>query len=226
MGIVRLMAKGAAHDLAETHPQLRSLRSRLVEKYNLHPERARRLVVSLIEHVANDLGDSYLGEMTARLRKIDTIRGRIAGAIDHVVAEGTLPAELSKEALTGLFDDLEKEMAELHSVSNFSKGYEPKVSFKPQDPKFDAGPFGTSSDPLQGHVASTPTAPLRDAMTAMESASPARAKVFREVLDRHGDELAQAVLATTETTQGSALKRRRRSVPISRRTNWRRSLRR
>lgn len=207
MGIVRLMAKGAAHDLAETHPQLRSLRNRLVEKYNLHPDRARRLVVSLIEHVANDLGDSYLGEMGTRLRKIDTIRGRIAGAIDHVVAEGTLPAELDKAALTGLFDDLEKEMAELRSVSNFAKGHEAKLSFKPEDPKFDAGPFGTSRDPLQGHVASTPTAPLRDAMAAMESSSPARARAFLEVLDTHGDELGQAVLATTETTQNSALKK-------------------
>jgi hypothetical protein len=210
MGIVRLMAKGTARDLAESHPQLRGLRAKLHEQYGLHPERARRLVVALVEHVANDLGDSYLGEMAGRLKKIENIRGKIAGAIDHVVTEGKLPAELDKAALNGLFDDLQKEMGELRSVRKFAETHKPKLTRA--DERFAKGPFGSTGDKLQGHVPATPVAPLRQAMAAIERDNPARAAAFWKVFDKHGDAVADAVLAISETNQEAALARLQKAL--------------
>lgn len=217
MGIARLLPRGFVQNLAETHPQLTQLRARLVRDLRVDPARAGRLIASLVEHAANDLGDAFLGQMGARLRRIDSIRARIGAAIDHVLAEGALPADLDRQAISGLFDDLQREMSQLRSLRTFAETHSPDANIESIlrgiGPTQEAGPglrpFAHAADPLQGVVGPVPARMPREAMAAMERDNPARAALFRSVMEEHGDALGLAVLANTESAQQAALHRLR-----------------
>lgn len=213
MGLTAHLPTGSIRALAESHPSLRALHARLTGELHIEPGRAGRLIVSLVTHAMEDLAGSYLGEMGGRLRRIDAIRGRIAGAIDHVVAEGILPPDLDRSGLTRLFDDLQREMEGLRSARTHAEAHPPAPSVETMTgaiaPTAETGagfrPFAASGDPAQGVVGARPPGMLRDAMAAMTAQRPARAAVFNRVMAEHGDLLGLAVLAETESGQRSAL---------------------
>lgn len=214
MGIVAHLPAGTIRSLAEAHPQLTRLRARLVDDLHIDPARAGRLISSLVTHAVEDLGDAFLGEMSQRLRKIDSLRGRIAGAVDHVLVEGALPADLDHAALSRLFDTLQHEMEGLQSARRFAESHarDPDIAaitggVRPTAaPTTAARPFAPTGDPLQGVVGARPPGMLRDAMAAIDAANPARGRLFRSILDQHGDLLGLAVLAETQVTQRAALR--------------------
>ena len=214
MGVSLHLPAGAIRSLAETHPRLTRLRAHLTDDLHIDPGRAGRLIASLVTHAVEDLGDAFLGDMGARLRRIDSIRGRIAGAVDHVLAEGALPPDLDRAGMSHLFDDLQREMEGLQSARRFAEthardpnidaivgGVQPTAA-----PSAAARPFAPTGDPLQGVVGPRPPGMLRDAMAAMQAQRPQRAAIFRRVMDEHGDHLGLAVLADTEAAQAAALR--------------------
>ena len=215
MGITARLPAGTIRSLAETHPQLTRLRARLVDDLHIDPARAGRLVASLVTHAVEDLGGTYLGEMSRRLRRIDGIRSRIAGAVDHVLAEGALPADLDHARLSRLFDDLQREMEVLQSARRFADTHasDPDIAAilggiapSAEPTPAAARAFGPTTDPLHGHVGSLPPGTMRDAMAALDAAHPTRGRLFRSILDQHGDLLGLAVLAETESGQRAAMR--------------------
>lgn len=214
MGISAHLPAGAVRTLVETHPQLARLRARLAGDLHIDPSRAARLVASLVTHAVEDLADAFLGEASARLRRIESIRSQIAGAVDHVVAEGALPPGLDQVAVSRLFDNLQREMAGLQSVRRFAHTHstDPDIDAilggirESAPPTAASRPFAPTGDPLQGVVGPRPPGMLRDAMAALDRNHPARAALFRRVLENHGDHLGLAVLADTESAQAAALR--------------------
>ena len=200
-------------DLAESHPRLRALGSRLVDDLHISPRRARSLIEALLSHVVEDLADDFLSEMTNRLRRIDSIRGRIAGAIDHVITAGELPADLDHASFERLFDELQREMEQLRSPQSHAQAHPPRPTVDrlagTVEPTAATGPgfrpFRATDDPLQGVIGANPPGLLRDAMARMSAQRPARAALFNTVLQEHGDLLGLAVLAETESAQRQAL---------------------
>lgn len=214
MGVSAHLPPGSIRALAETHPQLTRLRARLVDDLHIEPGRAGRLIVGLVTHAVEDLGDAFLGEMSRRLRRVDSIRGQIAGALDHVLSDGALPAALDHAALSHLFDDLQREMEGLQSARRFADTHsrDPDIQAivgaigPTAEPTAAARAFGPGADPLQDVAAARPPGVLRDAMTALKAQRPARAKLFQAVMDQHGDKLGLAVLADTQGAQQAALR--------------------
>jgi len=213
MSITVHLPNGIFRDLAESHPRLRALRTRLVDELHISPRRAQGLVEGLLTHVAEDLADNFLGEMTTRLRRIDSIRSRIAGAIDHVVFEGALPTDLDRAGFSRLFDELQREMEQLRSPSSHASSAPPRPTIERMTgtigPTAEAGvgfkPFGATSDPMQGVIGSRPPGMLRDAMAAMRDQRPARAAALESAMREHGDLVGLAGLAHTESAQREAM---------------------
>lgn len=214
MGVSTHLPPGGLRALAETHPQLTRLRARLVDDLHIEPTRAGRLIVGLLTHAVEDLGDAFLGEMGRRIRRIDSIRGRIAGAVDQVLSDGALPADLDHASLSHLFDDLQREMEGLQSARRFAETHPHDSNIEAitgamgptAEPTAAARPFAPTDDKLQGVAGASPRGMLRDAMSAMETQRPARAKLFHSIMDQHGDKLALAVLADTQSAQQAALR--------------------
>jgi hypothetical protein len=215
MGITAHLPPGMFRELANSHPhpRLRSLRAQL-EALHISPQRAQGLIEAILVHIVEDLADGYLNQMTTRLRHIEHIRGRIAGAIDHVVFEGRLPADLDHAGLSRLFDDLQRDMEQLQSARRHAETSPPRPTIERMagtiEPTAEAGgglrPFRALDDPAQGVVGARPPGMLRDAMTAMRTRRPGRAALFERVMRDHGDLLGLAVLAETESGQRAALR--------------------
>lgn len=221
MGVTSRIPVSRILSAIETHPQLRDVRVRL-EGMHIPQSRISALIRSLIVHAVEDFGDAYLGDMAARLRRIDGIRARIAGAVDHVVAEGALPPELSRAQLSDLFDNLQSEMAGLQSARLFAEQHHSSPALRrildaiePTEPvsPSHARAFGVSDDPLQGVVGARPPGLLRDAYAALRTDHPRRFALFDDALREHGDLLGLAVLAETESAQAAALRDLRDALP-------------
>ncbi|MFA7587104.1 MAG: hypothetical protein WCY11_13080 [Novosphingobium sp.] len=213
MGFTAHLPTGSIRAMADSHPGLRALHARLTGELHIEPGRASRLIRSLVTHAVEDLAGSYLGEMGNRLRRIEAIRGQIARAVDHVVADGILPADLDHAGMSRLFDDLQREMEGLRSARTYAEAHPPVPTVGAMvgdiTPTAETGvgfrPFEATGNPAQGVAVPLPPGSLGAAMTAMSQSHPARAAVFRQVLAEHGDLLGLAVMAETQTVQANRL---------------------
>lgn len=224
MGLSAHLPARSIRSLAETHPRLSALRARLIDDLHIEPGRASQLIVSLVRHAVDDLGDAFLGEMGRRLQRIDTIRGRIAGAIDHVVAEGILPSDLGYAALTRLFDELQAEMQGLQNVRHFAESHPPTPTIEHLTGAIDrAAVVGTPSTSMLDAMARLRDEAFEralDAMPRLRKEDPALAEAFQHAFREQRDLLGRAVLAEHESAQLQALAQMRANASPELRSQW------
>jgi hypothetical protein len=202
MGFTPRLPPGLFRSLTETHPRLRAAVARL-EGMGIPRDRATALLRSLLVHVTEDLGSSYLAEMTARLRRIEAIRGRIAGAIDAVVETGALPDGLDHTGFSRLFDELQQEMGGLTSASRHAEALDGAGIGDRVVQAADAAP----APPTRGAVAPHPPETLAAAMDAARTRHPAGAAIIDRLLTspEHGDRLGLALAADTGAVRTARL---------------------
>ncbi|MDB5370569.1 MAG: hypothetical protein JWP20_2127 [Roseomonas sp.] len=200
MGFSRRLPLGLFRAAAEQHPRMIAALQHL-EGLKIPRERALVLLRSLMVHVVEDLGGSYLGEMSRRLERIETIRGRIAGAVEHVVENGVLPPDLDHPRFSALFGELQKEMDALTSVQRHAETLSAEASAQ----RIVDGAKGPAA-PRPGQVAPHPPESLAAAMDAARLQQPAGAAIIDRLLTspEHGDALG---LALAMENQGGRTRR-------------------
>jgi polyhydroxyalkanoate synthesis regulator phasin len=105
----------AIRSMADTHPRLRHLADVLVEKHGLNRERARHFVERLVTVVLNDFGETYTGEMSARLDGIVKLREKVTSIYESTINGKGLPDGLTPSSVEGMFRELQNQMNDLHS---------------------------------------------------------------------------------------------------------------
>jgi hypothetical protein len=113
--IFRHIEPHAIRSMADSHPRLRHLADVLVEKHGLSRERAKNFVERLITVVLNDFGETYTGEMSARLDRVVKLREKVTGIYESTINGKGLPDGVTPSSVEGMFRELQREMNELHS---------------------------------------------------------------------------------------------------------------
>src|SRR5258707_1530883 len=127
MGISRRLAANLVRDVSETHPRVQAAVKRPSEDLHIEPGRVSTLVRSVMIHSIEDLGAGFLADGARRLRKIESLRGSIAEAVDHVITLGALPEGMDRTGLSKLFDSLQHEMDDLKSAARFAEQHKTDI---------------------------------------------------------------------------------------------------
>ncbi len=211
MGVSRRMAANVLRDVSETHPRVKAVAQRLSEDLHIEPGRITSLIRALTIHSIEDLGASFLSDGARRLRKIESLRGSIAEAVDHVVTMGALPEGMDRAGLGKLFDSLQHEMDDLKSAARFAQEHHTDIDSilsgigpegetgRPlparQHPRADGLPLPGQHSPVE----------LPNVMAAMRRERPARAALVDRALRQEGDAFGIAIMAETQEAQANAL---------------------
>ncbi len=211
MGVSRRLAANVLRDVSETHPRVKAVAQRLSEDLHIEPGRITSLIRALTIHSIEDLGASFLADGARRLRKIESLRGSIAEAVDHVVTMGALPEGMDRPGLGKLFDQLQHEMDDLKSAARFAQEHHTDIDSilsgigpegetgKPlpprQQPRADGLPLPGQHSPVE----------LPNVMAAMRRERPARAALVDRALRQEGDAFGIAIMAETQEAQSKAL---------------------
>jgi hypothetical protein len=211
MGISRRLAANLVRDVSETHPRVQAVVKRLSEDLHIEPGRVSTLVRSLMIHSIEDLGAGFLADGARRLRKIESLRGSIAEAVDHVITLGALPEGMDRTGLSKLFDSLQHEMDDLKSAARFAEQHKTDIDAilagigregetgRPlpprQEPRADGLPLPGQHSPVE----------LPNVMGAMRRERPARAALVDRALREQGDAFGMAIMAETQGAQERAL---------------------
>jgi hypothetical protein len=198
MGFTPRLPRGLFHGLVDSHPRLRAAAAHL-EGLGIPRDRAAALLRSLMISVTEDLGGQWLSDMTARLRRIEDIRGRVSSAVEHVLDNGALPPGMDHAAFSRLFGELQREMDELSSVQRHAEGL---------DRAAVADRVLAPATPTPGRVAPHPPESLAAAMDQARLANPRGAAIIDRAVASpdHGDLLGLALAAETESGQATRLR--------------------
>ncbi len=198
MGFTPRLPRGLFHGLVETHPRLRAAAAQL-EGLGIPRDRAAALLRSLMISVTEDLGAGWLADMTARLRRIEEIRGRVSNAVEHVVDNGALPPGMDHAGFTRLFGELQREMDALSSVQRHAETVDRAAT---------ADRVLAPAAPTPGRVAPHPPESLAAAMDQARLANPGGAAIIDRAVTspEHGDLLGLALAAETQGGQAARLR--------------------
>lgn len=211
MGVTRRLGASLLHDVSEMHPQVRATVTRLSEELHIEPARASSLVRALMIHSIEDLGAGFLADGARRLRRIESLRGSIAEAVDHVITSGALPEGMDRAGLGKLFDSLQHEMDDLKSAARFAEQHRTDIDAilagigpegetgRPlparQEPRADGLPLPGQHAPVE----------LPNVMAAMRREHPARAALVDRAMRQEGDAFGMAIMAESQAAQEQAL---------------------
>ncbi|MFT8245006.1 hypothetical protein [Roseomonas sp. BN140053] len=212
MGFTPRLPPGLFRSLSESHPRLRAAAAHL-ETLGIPRARATALLRSLMVHVMEDLGASWLRDVTARLERIEGLRNRLGDAVAHVVENGILPEGMDVAGFSALLAQLEREMDGLASARRHAETMNGAATGERvvagaaspagAPPATGAHPHGGNGAPRPGAVSPHPPESLAAAMDAARASHPRGAALIdRLVADPElGDRLGLALAAENRPAQ-------------------------
>jgi polyhydroxyalkanoate synthesis regulator phasin len=188
--IFRHIEPHAIRSMADSHPRLRHLADVLVEKHGLSRERARHFVERLVTVVINDFGETYTGEMSARLDRIVNLREKVTGIYESTINGKGLPDGVTPSSVEGMFRELQREMNELHSPT--------RAAEEGRLPKHDDIVSQMVSSQSSSHAVPVRKSAFGEQLSAVQHMEPNLRETLTSVAEHHYDTVREMISAETQ----------------------------